>query len=134
MAAAGTATPESEDPTEPRPTIEDHKMALAVQVATRSNCIKTHVGAIILFGDRIRTTGYNGTISGASDCFDGGCKRCADETIRRGEQLDRCVCVHAEANALTGAARYGISVDGTECYVTHEPCLECTKLLIQAGI
>lgn len=122
------------EPDEPRPNLEDHKVTLAVEIATRSNCLKTHVGCIILIGDRIRATGYNGTISGASDCFDGGCDRCADESIPRGEELDRCVCVHAEANALTGAARYGISVDGAECYVTHEPCLECTKLLIQAGL
>lgn len=109
-------------------------MALAVEVASRSNCLKTHVGAIILVGDRIRATGYNGTIYSASDCFDGGCERCKDETVGRGEHLDRCVCVHAEENALTGAARYGITVEDAECYVTHEPCLGCTKLLIQSGI
>lgn len=109
-------------------------MSLAVEVASRSNCLKSHVGAIVLLGDRIRAVGYNGTVEAYANCFDGGCPRCRDLTIRRAEQLDRCICVHAEENALMTAARYGIPVDGAECYVTHEPCVGCTKLLIQAHI
>lgn len=109
-------------------------MALAVDVASRSNCMKAHVGAIILHDGRIRSTGYNGTVEGYKDCYEGGCPRCLDLTLSSGEQLDRCVCVHAEENALVSAARYGIEVAGAECYVTHEPCLGCTKLLIQSGI
>lgn len=116
----------------PRPSTEQYKMSLAVEVASRSNCLRSHVGAIVLLDDRIRSAGYNGTVEGYPDCFDGGCPRCRDERIRRGEELDRCVCVHAEENTLVSAARYGISVEGAECYVTHEPCLSCTKLLIQA--
>jgi dCMP deaminase len=119
---------------EPRPSVEEYKMALAVEVASRSNCMKSHVGAILLLADRIRAVGYNGTIEGYVDCFAGGCPRCRDMSISGGEQLDRCVCVHAEENALVSAARYGIEVQGTECYVTHEPCLGCTKLLIQAHV
>jgi len=109
-------------------------MALAVEVASRCNCLKTHVGAILLHDDRIRAVGYNGTVEGYKDCFAGGCPRCKDKTIQRGEQLDRCVCVHAEENALVSAARHGIKVEGSECYVTHEPCLTCTRLLIQAHV
>lgn len=119
---------------EPRPSREEWKMALAVEIASRSNCVKTHVGAILLHGDRIRAVGYNGTIEGYDDCFSGGCPRCRDESIHGGQQLDRCVCVHAEENALVSAARFGIEVGGAECYVTHEPCLSCTKLLIQAHV
>src|SRR5438477_8736726 len=119
---------------EPRPPVEEYKMALAVEVASRSNCLKIHVGAILLFDDRIRAVGYNGTLAGYEDCFDGGCDRCRDENITGGEQLDRCICVHAEENALSSAAKYGIPINGTECYVTHEPCIGCTKLLIQAGV
>lgn len=109
-------------------------MALAVEVASRSNCIKSHVGAIILHEARIRAVGYNGTIEGYDDCFEGGCPRCRDLTKGRGVDLDKCVCVHAEENALVSAARFGIEVEGAECYVTHEPCLGCTKLLIQARV
>src|SRR5262249_37234671 len=119
---------------EPRPTREEMLMALAVEVASRSNCMKRHVGCIIHMNGRVRTIGYNGTPSDHRACFDGGCPRCLDETVGRSEDLDRCTCVHAEENALVSAARYGISVDGTECYVTDEPCLGCTKLLVQSGI
>jgi dCMP deaminase len=119
---------------EPRPSVEEYKMGLAVEVASRSNCMKSRVGAIILLGDRIRAVGYNGTIEDFDDCFDGGCPRCRDLTIATGEQLDRCICVHAEENALISAARYGIPVEDSECYVTHNPCVGCTKLLIQARI
>jgi dCMP deaminase len=134
-AVAGQKDPvRKPDMIEPRPTIVEYKMALAVEVASRSNCMKAHVGAIIVRDDRIRATGYNGTIYGYPDCFDGGCPRCLDSKVTRGVDLDRCVCVHAEENALVSAARYGIPVEGTECYVTHEPCLTCTRLLIQAGL
>ena len=96
--------------------------------------MKSHVGAIILTDDRIRAVGYNGTIEGYADCFAGGCERCRDVSVTQGVHLDRCVCVHAEENALVSAARYGIEVEGAECFVTHEPCLGCTKLLIQAHV
>lgn len=119
---------------EPRPSVDVHKMALAVEVASRSNCVKSHVGAIMLTGDRIRITGYNGTIEGYLDCFDGGCERCRDMSISQGVDLDRCVCVHAEENAISAAARFGIEIEGAECFVTHEPCLGCSKLLIQAKV
>ena len=120
--------------TEPRPTPIEYNMELAVQVASRSNCLRSHVGALILFDGRIRAVGYNGTIEAYPDCFEGGCARCRDMTIKRGIALDRCVCVHGEENALVSAARFGIEVDGADMFVTHEPCLSCTKLVIQAGI
>lgn len=120
--------------TQPRPGPEAYRMALAVEVASRSNCLKAHVGAILLLKDRIVAAGYNGTVEGFEDCLDGGCPRCRDLTIGQGKDLDRCVCVHAEENALVSAARFGIAVEGAECYVTHEPCLGCTKLLIQARV
>lgn len=109
-------------------------MALAVEVASRSNCLKAHVGAVLFVDGRVVATGYNGTVEGYRDCLDGGCPRCRDLSIGSGEELDRCVCVHAEENALVSAARFGIAVRGAECYVTHEPCLGCTKLLIQARV
>lgn len=109
-------------------------MALAVETASRCNCMKTHVGAVFLFDGRIRAAGYNGTVEGYKDCFKGGCPRCRDLSVNRAEKLDHCICVHAEENALVAAARHGIPLGKTECYVTHEPCLSCTKLLIQARI
>jgi dCMP deaminase len=92
------------------------------------------VGAIIVEDYRIRAQGYNGTPEQHNNCYDGGCPRCADILIGGGEQLDRCICVHAEENALLSAAKYGIGVDRTDIYVTHEPCLDCTQQIIQTGI
>jgi len=54
--------------------------------------------------------------------------------ISQGTKLDECVCAQAEQNALLAAARYGIAVEGAECWVTNEPCLDCTKSLIQAKV
>lgn len=58
--------------------------------------------------------------------------RAAGETIGRG--LDVCVCVHAEANALITAARYGIPLEGATAYVTDQPCMQCAKELLQVGV
>ncbi len=109
-------------------------MALAVDVAARCSCRKSVVGAVITRDGRIVSTGYNGTIVGFANCIDGGCPRCADPNVESGTLLDRCICVHAEANALLAAARFGHAVEGAEIWVTTEPCLECTKLLIQSRV
>jgi dCMP deaminase len=107
---------------------------MAVDQAARCNCRKTAVGAVIARDDRIISTGYNGTIAGFDNCIDGGCPRCADEAIVSGTYLDRCICVHAEQNALLAAARFGVRVEGATRWVTNEPCLDCTKQLIQAEL
>src|SRR5688572_15127149 len=118
----------------PRPERGEYLMSIAVDVAARCNCRKTVVGAVIARAGRICSTGYNGTVTGFTNCIDGGCPRCADSDAESGTQLDRCVCVHAEQNALIAAARFGIQVEGGECWVTNEPCLDCTKSLIQARL
>jgi dCMP deaminase len=109
-------------------------MSIAVDQAARCNCRKTPVGAIIVRDDRVISTGYNGTIAGFDNCIDGSCPRCADETVISGTELDRCICVHAEQNALLAAARFGVRVKRAMCWVTNEPCLDCTKALIQAEL
>jgi dCMP deaminase len=119
---------------EPRPSAQEQMLTLATDMASRSNCLKVHVGAVITVDGRVRAVGYNGTVEDFLNCFDGGCARCRDKSIGRGKGLDRCICVHAEENAIASAARYGISVADADCWVTHEPCLQCTKLLIQAHV
>ena len=116
-----------------RPEPGEYLLSIAVDQAARCNCRKTPVGAIIARHDRIISTGYNGTIGGFKNCVDGGCPRCMD-AVPSGTQLDRCICVHAEQNALLAAARFGVRVEGAECWVTTEPCLDCTKQLIQAEL
>lgn len=105
---------------------EVYFMEIAKKVATRSTCDRAFVGCLLVNNDnRIVSTGYNGSIKGNAHCDDIG------HTMRDGH----CIAtIHAEMNALLYCAREGISVDGCAAYVTHFPCLHCTKSLIQAGI
>ena len=105
----------------------------------RSNCITRQVGAVIVRYHRQLSTGYNRTPPGIKNCYEGGCKRCADRMegkIKSGEALDRCVCNHAEANAIMHCAILGIEAvtQGAILYSTFVPCLECTKMAITIGI
>ncbi len=104
----------------------EYFMDLAVTVASRSTCDRAFVGCILVNKDnRIVSTGYNGSVAGNPHCDDVG------HTMRN----DHCIAtIHAEMNAVLYCAKEGISLKGTICYVTHFPCLNCTKALIQAGI
>ena len=119
---------------DPRPDRGEWLMSIAVATASRCNCKKTVVGAVITRDGRIIATGYNGTIVGFPNCIDGGCPRCDDPDAVSGTQLDRCICVHAEQNAVLTAAQFTGGLKGAECWVTTEPCLDCTKTLIQAQV
>lgn len=106
----------------------------------RSNCLVRQVGAVIVRDHRQIATGYNGTPPGIKNCCDGGCQRClkrVQNKIKPGEHLGRCLCTHAEANAIMHCAILGIdalSGKDTTLYTTYTPCLECTKLAITVGI
>ncbi len=104
----------------------EYFMEITEMVATRSTCDRAFVGCVLVNQDnRIISTGYNGSIVGNKHCDEIG------HTMRDGH----CIAtIHAEMNALLYCAREGISVKGARCYVTHFPCLNCTKALIQAGI
>ena len=118
---------------DPRPSWTDYFMQIAKDVATRSNCCRRKVGAVIVKDNHIVSTGYNGTPYHTTNCFDGGCPRCSGNH-KTGEHLDECLCVHAEQNAICQAARLGNAIDGAWVYVTCSPCLTCLKLLINSGI
>lgn len=111
---------------EKRKSWNEYFMQIAEIVATRSTCDRAEVGCLIVNDDnRIVSTGYNGSISGNPHCDDVG------HTMRDGH----CIAtIHAEMNALLYCAKEGISVNECKIYVTHFPCLNCTKALIQAGI
>lgn len=104
----------------------------------RSNCMVRKVGAVIVKDHRQLATGYNGTPPGLRNCYEGGCQRCTlrvEGRLKSGEMLDRCVCTHAETNAIMHCAMMGIgSLDGTTLYSTDMPCLECSKMAITVGI
>ena len=112
-------------------------MQLADVVATRSNCIRRSVGAVLVQDKRIIATGYNGTPHGIKNCDEGGCSRCSDREngkLRSGEREETCVCIHAEQNAVIQAALHGVSTLGATLYTTIPPCPQCAKILINAGI
>lgn len=105
---------------------EEYFMDLAKNVATRGTCDRAYVGCVLVNNDnRIVSTGYNGSVAGNPHCDEIG------HTMRD----NHCIAtIHAEMNALLYCAKEGISVKGCTCYVTHFPCLNCTKALIQSGI
>lgn len=104
---------------------EQYFIAQAHLVALRSTCTRLMVGAIIVRENRIIASGYNGSVSDSTHCIDDGCYIVDGHCVRT---------VHAEANALLQCAKFGVPTNETEIYVTHFPCLQCCKQLIQAGI
>jgi dCMP deaminase len=122
-----------------RPTWDEYFMLQAELAKLRSNCITRQVGAVIVRGNRQIATGYNGTPPGVKNCFEGGCKRCQlrmEGKVASGEGLDRCLCNHAEANAIMHCAILGVGAGtkDTTMYTTFVTCLECSKMAITIGI
>jgi len=116
-----------------RPSWDEYFMDIACQVATRSTCLRRHVGAVIVREKRILCTGYNGAPSGLPHCNVVGCLR-EKMHIPSGQRQEICRGLHAEQNAIIQAALHGVSVEGGTIYVTHQPCLTCAKMIINAGI
>ena len=108
-------------------------MQMAQVVAGRSTCLRRQVGAVIVKDKQILSTGYNGSPSGLKHCAETGCLRQKLE-IPSGERSEICRAVHAEQNALIQAAKHGVSINGADIYTTLQPCVLCTKLIINAGI
>ena len=111
-------------------------MKLTETVAEWSSCYQAnrHVGAIIVKDNRVLTTGYNGAPSGIQSCVEKGeCLR-RKLNIPSGTQHELCFAVHAEQNAVIQAARFGIDISGATLYCTHQPCVICAKIIINAGI
>ncbi|PGT82921.1 ComE operon protein 2 [Bacillus sp. AFS040349] len=94
-------------------------------LAMRSTCTRLAVGATIVRDKRIIAGGYNGSIAGGVHCSDEGCYVIDNHCVRT---------IHAEMNALLQCAKFGVPTEGAEIYLTHFPCLQCCKALIQAGI
>ena len=90
--------------------------------AENSYCVRRQVGALIVKDKMIISDGYNGTPSG----FENVCEDC--------DGVTKPYVLHAEANAITKVAKSANNCDGATLYVTASPCIECSKLIIQAGI
>lgn len=116
-----------------RPSWDHYFLELADMVASRSTCLRRHVGAVLVRSERIIATGYNGSPRGLGHCLDMGCLR-QEKGIPSGQRYELCRGVHAEQNAIINAAFYGISTKDTVLYCTNQPCIICARMLINAGI
>jgi len=104
---------------------EELKLRLVDLVAQRSTCPRANVGCAIFKDGRVVVTGYNSSPAGMDHCSDVGCLMEQGKCIRT---------VHAEAGAISFAAREGISLKDTEMYLTFSPCIDCAKLIVNSGI
>ena len=116
-----------------RPSNDEYFMDMAELVSTRSTCLRRKVGAVIVKDKRVLSTGYNGSPKGTRHCEE---VRCIREQLKipSGTRHELCRGVHAEQNAVTQAAYFGVSVNGATIYTTTFPCSMCAKILINAGI
>lgn len=120
-----------------RPGFDEWGMIVASAVATRGDCSRRKVGAVILDRtNRICGAGYNGTYSKNRGCLEGGCPR-ATSGIEPGSSYDTgpgaCISVHAELNARLDVSDPG-RLEGATMYVTAEPCEGCLKMLRNTAI
>ncbi|MFI3290575.1 MAG: deaminase [Opitutales bacterium] len=108
-----------------RPSWDEYFMAVAILVSARSSCERLNVGCVLVSDaehkNRILAAGYNGFLAGVAH----------DSKVRDGHEQ---ATVHAEQNAISDAARRGISIDNSIAYITHFPCINCVKILLSAGI
>lgn len=103
---------------------DEYFMDISEKVATRATCDRLHVGCVIVKNKKIVSTGYNGSVFGESHC---------DEVGHLYNDQNRCVrTIHAEQNAILYANRDELK--GATAYVTHQPCENCAKLLVQSGV
>jgi len=117
-----------------RPSWDEYFMQMAELTAQRSTCLRRHVGAVIVKDKHIIATGYNGAPKGLSHCGElGGCLR-QKMGIPSGQRHELCRALHAEQNAIIQAATLGQSIEDASIYITHQPCVICAKMIINAGI
>jgi len=107
-------------------------MQIAQLVKTRATCPRLSVGAVIVRDKRILATGYNGAPRGLPHCPEGGREHDWPLGCLRAGHCIRAL--HAEQNALLQAAMMGIACEGSTMYVSHQPCNNCAKMIINAGI
>lgn len=97
--------------------------AQALLISNRATCNRAKVGAVLVKDNKVVATGYNGSVSGTEHCLDHECLMVEGHCVRT---------LHAEVNAILQGAERGVP-KGFTAYVTHFPCLNCTKQLLQVG-
>jgi len=108
-----------------RPSQVEVMMGMARMVSLRGTCDRLQVGALIARDSRVISTGYNGNVAGLVHC---------SHRLLDVPGIPCTTAVHAEANAIVFAARHGVEIFQADLWSTHQPCLECAKLIINAGV
>jgi len=116
-----------------RPSWDEYFLEIARVASGRSTCLRRQVGALVVKDKRILATGYNGAPRNLAHCLDVGCLR-EEAGAESGHVHELCRGLHAEQNAIIQAAMHGVSIDGGVLYSTHQPCVLCTKMMINAGL
>ena len=114
-----------------RPSRDQALMSTAFIWASRGTCSRLHVGCVISKDGRILVQGYNGAPTGLDHCSDAH-QIGTGITVTHPTEL--CRAAHAEQNAISWAARVGVSLGGAQMHCTHQPCLSCARSIINAGI
>lgn len=104
-----------------RPSWNDYFKEITLATLKRSPCERLHVGCLLVLDNRIISQGYNGFLPG-----------CSHKSIVRDNHEQ--ATVHAEQNAICDCAKRGVSCNNAIAYVSHYPCLICTRLLLASGI
>jgi dCMP deaminase len=121
---------------DPRISFNEYAMIMAKIASMRSGCNSRPSGAVIVMGRQIIATGYNGPMPGQPHCVDHGPDYCFRRHMGVSDidKYNYCRASHAEANAISQAAKHGVYTDSAVLYCTLSPCLTCTKLIVIAGI
>ena len=117
-----------------RPSWDEYFMEVAKTIAKRATCDRGRSGCVIAKDKRLLVTGYVGSPAGLAHCDEVGhqMKKVVHED---GKETQHCVrTVHAEQNAITQAAKIGVSIDGATLYCKMTPCRTCAMLIINSGI
>ena len=104
-----------------RPSWDEYFKEIALVTSTRSPCERLHVGCVLVYDNRIISQGYNGFLPGAPHT----------SIVRDNHEQ---ATVHAEQNAIADCAKRGVSCANSIAYITHYPCIICTRLLLASGI
>jgi dCMP deaminase len=105
-------------------------MNLAIDLATRSHCIKAQVGAVITKDTRIVSVGYNGPPAGTHNCDE----EWPEEGCPRDSKGSCSLAIHAEQNAILYAAKNSVTLEEATLYVTLSPCISCARIILTSGI
>ena len=116
-----------------RPSWDGYFLEMAKLISKRSTCLRRNVGAVAVRDKRILATGYNGAPSGLAHCIDIGCIR-QRLNVPSGQRQELCRALHAEQNVIIQAVLHNVDLKDTILYVTNQPCVTCTKMLISVGV